>query len=97
MVVSSWPVDPSQVATRTELIQAFEYLAVRTFGDRARSWNHRAVAGELGTACGHADAAHDLARLYEESRYTPGPELLTADARRAAHRQLCLLAGVPAS
>jgi hypothetical protein len=92
-----WPVDPSQVATRGQLIQAFEDLAIRTLGAEARSWNHRTIAGELGAASGHHVTAQELAYLYEEARYTAGPDLLDADARRAARRQLCLLAGVPAS
>ncbi len=43
-----WPVDPAGVATRTQLIQAFDYLALLLLGDEVRTWNHLAVARKLG-------------------------------------------------
>jgi len=43
-----WPVDPAQVASRGEVVQAFEYLALLILGPAARSRNHRALAEELG-------------------------------------------------
>src|SRR5262249_26886429 len=33
-----WPVDPALVATRAELVQAFDYLALLMLGPPARSW-----------------------------------------------------------
>jgi hypothetical protein len=87
-----WPVDPSQVTTREELIRAFEYLSLLRFGRPARSWNHRAIAKRLGDQS--AEAAQHLAELYEKARYAPPTDLLPDDEVRDARRDLCLLAGV---
>jgi len=42
-----WPVDPAAVATREDLVRAFEYLSVLSLGPDARNWNHRAIAERL--------------------------------------------------
>jgi hypothetical protein len=94
-----WPVDPSKVATRGELIQAFEYLALLQLGQEARSWNHLDIADGLG---GEAEpetaprrrAAEGLAALYEQARYAPAADPLPEGELAAARRDLCLLAGV---
>jgi hypothetical protein len=52
-----WPVDPARVATRGELVQAFEHLSLLVLGRAARAWNHREIAEQLG---------------HEESRPRPG-------------------------
>lgn len=88
-----WPVDPALVTTRTQLIQAFDYLALLLLGDEARTWNHRAVARKLGAEATRSSAAHALAQLYELARYTPGDDVLTPDAQAAARRHLVHLAG----
>jgi hypothetical protein len=87
-----WPVDPTQVTTREELIRAFEYLSLLRFGRAARSWNHRAIARRLGDQS--AEAAQHLAMLYEKARYAPPADPLPDEAVRDARRDLCLLAGV---
>src|SRR5262249_47515570 len=43
-----WPIDPGRVATRADLIRAFEYLSLLHCGERARAWHHRAIADCLG-------------------------------------------------
>ena len=43
-----WPVQPSAVRTRDELIRAFEYLSVLRLGPAARHWHHWAIASALG-------------------------------------------------
>lgn len=63
-----WPTDPLQVATREQLVAAFDYYAVFALGAAASSWHHRAVAAE---APGDRDAARRLADLYEQARYSP--------------------------
>jgi hypothetical protein len=80
------------VATRAELVQAFDYLALLKLGPAARSWNHRAVARRWADRCAActADAAR-LADLYERARYTTGADALPVadrDAARGALRSL---------
>jgi hypothetical protein len=68
-----WPIDPALVASRTDLIRAFEYLSLLRCGEPARSWHHRAIAECLGgTEVQRREAATRLAALYEQARYTPG-------------------------
>jgi hypothetical protein len=43
-----WPVNPGDVLTRGELVQAFEYLSLLNLGPDARNWNHRVIASRLG-------------------------------------------------
>lgn len=94
-----WPLDPAQVATRAELVRAFEYLSLLRLGPEARACNHRALARRLAQGEGpeQRTAAERLADLYEGSRYAPGPEPLGPDEVAAARRGLCLLAGVAAA
>ena len=92
-----WPVDPNAVSTRTQLIQAFDYLALLLLGDEVRTWNHVAVAKKLGEAATRNPAAGALAQLYELARYTPGDDTLSPDAQAAARRHLMHLAGSAAA
>jgi hypothetical protein len=88
-----WPVRPELVATRAELVQAFDYLALWTLGLRVQSWNHHAVASlwrDQAPAC--ADPALDLARMYEKARYTNSAELLPDSERDRARQSLLQLA-----
>ncbi len=87
-----WPVDPATVATRTQLIRAFDYLALLLLGDQVRTWNHVAVAKKLGEEAARNPAAGALAHLYELARYTPGDDTLPPQARDAARRHLVYLA-----
>jgi hypothetical protein len=67
-----WPLDPSRVATRAELIRAFEYLSLLRCGEPARTWHHRAIAEQLGgNERDRRAAAAFLATLYEQARYAP--------------------------
>jgi hypothetical protein len=67
-----WPLDPARVASREELIRAFEYLSLLRCGEPARAWHHRAIAACLGGAgAERRDAAARLAALYERARYAP--------------------------
>ena len=92
-----WPVDPARVVTRTQLIQAFDYLAVLMLGSTVRTWNHRAIARKLADTTVQGSAAQELALLYERARYTPGLDPLSAHDQAAVRHHLCLLAGVAAS
>jgi hypothetical protein len=87
-----WPLDPARVASRNELIQAFEYLTLLRCGEPARTWHHHAIADCLaGTETERRAAADQLASLYEQARYAP------ASAREpdwaTARGPLTLLAG----
>jgi hypothetical protein len=90
-VSRAWLPMPLDVTTRGELRLAFEALALNRLGDKARPWNHLLVARQLG-----GPVADDLARLYEQARYTPGEEPLAPADRERARRCLLLLAGGPA-
>jgi len=92
--LGSWPVDPAHVATRSQLIEAFDYLALLKLGQKARSWNHRAIARQLVAATSNTSAVEELTGLYEQARYTIGPDPLSPSDQSAARRHLCLLAGV---
>jgi hypothetical protein len=43
-----WPVNPTEIRTRGELVKAFDYLSLLNFGLDAQSWNHRVIAEQLG-------------------------------------------------
>jgi hypothetical protein len=93
-----WPVAPGAVATRGDLVAAFEYLAFLRLGPAARVLNHLDVADELGEQAPDSGdrrrAADELARLYEQARYAPEEEPLTEEDLASARRDLCMLAGV---
>jgi hypothetical protein len=90
-----WPVAPTDVTTRGQLIQAFDYLALLRLGRVAESWNHLEIAARLGGKDGRQRAAAvELADIYEHARYAPADEPLADEALAAARRDLSLLAGV---
>lgn len=90
-----WPVDPTEVRTRGELVQAFEYLSLLQLGRDAAARNHREIETELGgSRLPGREAAANLATLYEKARYAPPEDDLTSEALATARRDLCLLAGV---
>jgi hypothetical protein len=89
-----WPIRPEEVATRTELVRAFDYLALWSLGLRAKSWNHQAIArhwSERSPACG--DFASALAIQYEQARYTDGAEELPVLERDLVRKSLLALKG----
>jgi hypothetical protein len=96
-----WPVSPAAVASREELILAFEYLSFLKLGPAAHSRNHLALADALGNqesgvrgqeSGERRRAAQHLAFLYEFARYAPDRNPLSDDALTAARRELCFLA-----
>lgn len=90
-----WPVNPAGVATRQDLVRAFEYLSLLLLGPAARAWNHVEIAARLGAADRERRRMADhLAALYEQARYAPGDEPLPAADLDGARHELCLLAGV---
>jgi hypothetical protein len=91
-----WPVDPTRVHTREQLIQAYEYLALTQLGLMVRSWNHLAIAKGLGDPADQSqqNAALALGNAYEHARYAPVEEALPPDVYAEARRCLSLLAGV---
>jgi hypothetical protein len=97
-----WPVDPRRVATRGELVVAFEYLALKLLGLEARHHHHvdleaRLAARPSSSPARQRVAAARLSRLYEHAKYAP-PEELLSDAELAdARGDLCHLAGATAA
>jgi len=89
-----WPIQPGAVATRSDLVKAFDYLALLTLGPDVASWNHCAVAQRwCEKASAHAALVHDLASAYESARYTHGADELPANVRDQVRKSLALLAG----
>jgi hypothetical protein len=105
-----WPVQPTAVRTREDLVRAFEYLALLCLGPSARNRHHHDLARQLGSgdvALRRSDhpatlvtlpdrrrAARELADLYERARYAPPSDPWPEAAVTAARRDLCSLAGV---
>src|SRR5205823_9969160 len=93
-----WPVDPRRIATREDLVRAFEYLSVLVCGREARTWTHGTIARALSDlAATHLETARLLARLYELARYAPLDEPLTPQELAEGRRLVCLLGGVSAA
>lgn len=87
---------PAEIQTRTDLRRAFDLFALSRLGEKARPWNHRQIAGQLGDSDPSRLAAQAFAHLYEIARYTPGDERLSADERNAVHQSLATLTGAAA-
>jgi|GEM_PF-3029023 hypothetical protein len=96
-----WPVPPNAVSTRQDLIRAFEYLALLRLGPAAAACHHRQLAERLAEEDsnnpGRRQAAEMLAWLYEQARYAPDSEALSAEQLSDARHALCFLAGVTAA
>jgi hypothetical protein len=96
-----WPVVPSEVRTREDVVKAFEYLALLRLGKKAGAANHLDIARQLGSAedapAQKRELARELAYLYEQARYAPPEENLSTDEVETARRDLGLLAGVSAA
>jgi hypothetical protein len=91
-------VSPEAVASRQDVVRAFEYLSLLKLGPAVKSRNHIELAAELGReAIDARHAADRLASVYEKARYTPADEPLSADALADARKELCFLAGVKLS
>jgi len=93
-----WPVRPSGVQTRGDVVKAFEHLALLLLGRQISTSHHLDIAGELGQSPDdptgrRKNAAQELALLYEHARYAPPDEQLSEDELAAARRDLGFLAG----
>lgn len=89
-----WPVDPFHLASRQDVVVAFEHLSVLVCGEVAKTWTHTTIAGALSElAMAEPQRAMLLARLYELARYTPADEPLTTAELAEARRIVCKLAG----
>lgn len=92
-----WPVAPAAVATRQEVVHAFEYLVLLCLGPAA-ACHHRQLAERLAEQDSgnpaRRQAAEMLAWLYEQARYAPASESLSHDQLSDARLALCFLAGV---
>jgi hypothetical protein len=93
-----WPVRPGAVATRGDLVRAFEHLALLCLGRSARSHHHLDLGRLIGEQPAldpdrRREAAATLARLYEKARYVPDDEPLAPGDVEDARRELTYLAG----
>lgn len=95
--IGPWPVDPTRIRTRSDLVRAFDYLSLLQCGKSARVWHHRTVANRLGSADEQRrHSATTLADAYEHARYAPLHDDLASEHFERARRELCFLAGVSA-
>jgi hypothetical protein len=93
-----WPIDPSRIRTRQELVQAFNYLALRQFGRPAKVWHHRNVARHLGESGEERRrTANSLADAYAQARYAPPYDTFDDPILQRARHDLCILAEGAAS
>jgi hypothetical protein len=83
-----WPVLPSMVQDREQVVRAFEHLAFVLLGREARTMSHGQVARKIGKP-----EAMGLATVYEKARYAPPGDELTSEEVAQARRWLCGLAG----
>lgn len=91
---ATWPVDPKRIATRDELVRAFDYLTVRRVGPVAAPWHHRRRAQSLAELeSSRRTEAFRLAELYETARYAPPDETIPESAMTQAREDLLALAG----
>jgi hypothetical protein len=93
-----WPVRPEDVATRGDLVRAFEYLALLCLGPAARTCHHLELGKRIGSqpaldAERRRESATLLSHIYERARYTPDQEPLPGEELRQARRELAYLAG----
>jgi len=94
----AWPVDPKKVATREDVVKAFEHLSLAKIGLPAVHWHHRQIANVLGgQAPERKEAVDQLAGLYEKARYTPAQEHFTEAEIAAARTRLCQITEVAPS
>jgi len=96
--LGAWPVRPSAVRTRGDVVKAFEYLALLLLGRKVSTSHHLDIAGQLGRSQEdptgrRKNAADELAQLYELARYAPPEEWLSEDDLATARRDLGFLAG----
>ncbi|MCE9532015.1 MAG: DUF4129 domain-containing protein, partial [Planctomycetes bacterium] len=90
-----WPVDPMTVASREDVIKAFEYLSVSKCGMEAMNWHHNQIAKEMrGLSPDLREAVETLAGLYEKARYAPAIDRFTESEIAEARSRLCQIAGV---
>ncbi|HTU22491.1 MAG TPA: hypothetical protein VMG10_30920, partial [Gemmataceae bacterium] len=90
-----WPVSPRAVATRQDVIRAFEYLALLCLGPSAGTCHHRELAERIAEQNSgnpaRRQAAEMLACFYEQARYAPAGEALSQEELSDARQALCYL------
>jgi len=92
--VKGWPVDPSNITSRAEVVKTFEYFSARVFGEDACHWHHHEIAGRIGQrGPEQREAAGGVAAVYEKARYAPLDESLTATEINAFRHGITHLAG----
>lgn len=89
-----WPLDPRTLASRGDVVKAFEYLTVLRCGEDSRAWNHLTIALTLASQTSDAASASQVARLYAQARYAPAADEFSPADLDAARRHICRLAGV---
>lgn len=88
------PLEPREISSRADLIQAFHFLAYHRLGQKVRFWNHRTIVERLAQGPDLSPAMLSLAELYEKARYTPGQDLSPEEIRLARDQFRLLRGGV---
>lgn len=90
------PIDPNDIRTRQDLVEAFDRFSVQKYGESARVWNHRIIGGKLKNIAPdpYSEAAHELTSLYEHARYLPLHQDLTEQELSRARQHLRTLTEV---
>ena len=104
-LLGDWPVAPTQVTTRADLIRALSTWPSSVSVPRPAPVIIATSPARLGQNEGtdapqRRQAAEQLADLYEQARYAPehgGQEPLPQHEQAAARQALCFLAGVTAA
>jgi hypothetical protein len=92
----AWPVEPHAVATREDVVKAFDFLSLAKCGDEAVNWHHRQIARQLSDKEPDKDeAVVRLTGLYEKARYAPASDLFSDTEIAEARARLCQIAGAP--
>jgi hypothetical protein len=95
--IGPWPVEPSAIQSREEVVQAFEFLAVCELGPPARPCHHRLLVDRLAALEETSErraAAVRLGAAYELARYAPPNTELTEGQLAIVRRDLVTLARV---
>jgi hypothetical protein len=89
-----WPVNPHHLASRGDLVKAFEYLACLLLGPQALTANHLDLVERIAAnrPAAARQAAGELGHLYEQARYAAPDDPLPDGDLAMARRHLLLLA-----
>ncbi|MFT5525010.1 MAG: hypothetical protein ACI9HK_002976 [Pirellulaceae bacterium] len=82
---------PSDLATKTDVLDAFHAMSAKTAAAESPWWTHRRAARELFESVPQGrHALEALTTVYEQARYLPGDEPLDDNELKTARQALTL-------